>query len=139
MPERESNRQLLVAIVDDDDGVCAGMARLLRAAGMDVVTFGTAEGLLAAPRLASVDALVLDVRLPGMNGLELQRRLQERGVKVPVVFVSANDDPKTRLEARRQGCAAFFGKTHPGCEVIAALLSSVASHQHSLGAAGRAP
>ena len=127
---------LMVAIVDDDMGVCAGMARLLRAAGMHVDTFGTAEELLAAPQLDSLDGLVLDVRLPGMSGLELQRQLLDRQLMVPIVFVSANDDPKTRREAMRQGCAAFFGKTHPGHEVIEALRTCANSHRHPGSADG---
>jgi len=121
----------MVAIVDDDMGVCAGMARLLRAAGMHVDTFASAEELLAAPQLDALDGLVLDVRLPGMSGLELQRQLLDRHLQVPIVFVSANDDPKTRRDAMRQGCAAFFGKTHPGHEVIDALRTCATSHRHS--------
>ena len=112
---------MTVAIVDDDPGACAGMARLLRAVGMTVDTYASAEALLAAPRLPSYDGLVLDVRLGGISGLDLQRQLVQRELCIPVVFVSAHDDPQTRGDVERLGCAAFFGKTEPGSRVIEAL------------------
>ena len=110
-----------VAVVDDDAGACTGMARLLRAVGMRVDTFSSAEALLEAGPRWPYDCFVLDVRLTGMTGLELQRRLTELDVTTPVVIVSAHDDPQTREEARRQGVVAFFGKTEPGSLVIDAI------------------
>lgn len=120
-----------VAIVDDDPGACAGMARLLRAVGMAVDTYPSAEALLAAPRLASYDGLVLDVRLGGISGLELHRQLVQRKLGIPVVFVSAHDDPQTRSDAQRLGCEAFFGKTEPGSRVIEALRHGASRYRGS--------
>ena len=110
-----------VAVVDDDAGACAGMARLLRAVGMRVDTYSSAEALLATGAAWSYDCLVLDVRLTGMSGLELQQQLSRTGVTVPAIIVSAHDDPLTREEARRNGAVAFFGKTEPGALVIDAI------------------
>ena len=110
-----------VAVVDDDGGACTAMARLLRAVGMRVDTYSSAEALLAAGPRWPYDCFVFDVRLTGMTGLELHRRMLELDVHTPVVVVSAHDDPQTRDEARRQGAVAFFGKTEPGSLVIDAI------------------
>ena len=110
-----------IAVVDDDGGACTAMARLLRACGMRVDTFSSAEALLEVGPRWPYDCFVLDVRMTGMTGLELQRRLAELQVTTPVVIVSAHDDPSTREEARRQGAVAFFGKTEPGSLVVDAI------------------
>lgn len=128
----------MVAIVDDDPGACAGMARLLRAAGMSVDTYASAEALLASARLAAYDGLILDVRLGGMSGLDLHRQLLKRGIRTPVVYVTAHDDPQTRGDAERQGCVAFFGKTESGSRVIEALVGG-ASRYRDTGAAPAPP
>ena len=109
---------ILVAVVDDDPGASAGMARLLRTVGMTVDTYASAEALLGSARLAAYDGLILDVRLGGMSGLDLHRQLLKRELRMPVVFVTAHDDPQTRGDAERQGCVAFFGKTESGSHVI---------------------
>ena len=125
---------LTIAIVDDDPGASAGMARLLRAVGMAVDTYPSAEALLAAARLRDYDALVLDVRLGGMSGIELHRLLLKRGIAVPVVYVTAHDDPQTRGDAERQGCVAFFGKTESGSRVIEALRTGADRYRGTDGA-----
>lgn len=128
---------LTIAVVDDDPGASAGMARLLRAAGMAVDTYASAEALLAAPRLPDYDAMVLDVRLGGMSGIELHRRLLKQRSAVPVVYVTAHDDPQTRGDAERQGCVAFFGKTESGSLVIAALRKGASMYRGTDGASPR--
>lgn len=110
-----------VALVDDDVGACVGLARLLRAVGMHVSTFSSAEGFLESGPPWPYDCLVLDVRLTGMSGLELLRRLDEWNVRLPVLMVSADDDPKTRDQARRLGALGFFYKTEPGDALIDAI------------------
>jgi FixJ family two-component response regulator len=120
---------ITIAIVDDDPGASAGMARLLRAVGMTVDTYASAEALLAASRLALYDAMILDVRLGGMSGIELHRLLLQRAIAVPVVYVTAHDDPQTRGDAERQGCVAFFGKTESGNRVIEALRTGASRYR----------
>lgn len=110
-----------VALVDDDPGACTGLARLLRAVGMHVAPFSSAEDLLASGPPWPYDCLVLDVRLTGMSGLELLHRLGEWNVRLPVLMVSADDDPKTRDEAKRLGAIGFFYKTDPGDALIDAI------------------
>jgi FixJ family two-component response regulator len=88
--------------------------------------------LLAAGPEWPYHCFVLDVRLPGMSGLELHRFLVRRQVRTPVVIVSADDDPQTREQARRQGAVAFFGKTESG----ALLIDTIERHADACRAAG---
>ena len=110
-----------VALVDDDVSACLGLARLLRACDMHVATFPSAEDFIAAGPPWTFDCLVLDLRLGGMSGLELQRLLRKWQVALPVFVVSADDDPKTREEAKSLGALAFFHKTEPGEGLIDAI------------------
>jgi FixJ family two-component response regulator len=84
-----------IAVVDDDDEVRASLARLLRARGFAVRAYGSAEEFLVRPREEAPDCLVLDIRLAGMTGIDLRQRLLERGVRTPVVFITALDDVAT--------------------------------------------
>ena len=131
----ESGGQLRIAVIDDDPGACAGMARLLRAIGMQVDTYASGEQYLASRQIHTYDGLVLDVRMGGMSGLELQRQLCGRIPGLPVVFVTAHDDPGTRREAERQGCVAFFGKTESGDLVIDALRNAATRYRSTGGPA----
>lgn len=125
----EPDETLRIAVVDDDPGACAGMARLLRAIGMQVDTYASGEEYLASPQIHTYDRLVLDVRMGRMSGLELQRQLCGRIPGLPVVFVTAHEDPGTRREAERQGCVAFFGKTESGNLVIDALRNAATRYR----------
>jgi FixJ family two-component response regulator len=110
-----------VAVVDDDEGVCRSLSRLLRAGGINPMTYSSAEAFLADDKHPKFDCLVLDIQLGGMTGIELQRRRLTVGDKTPVIFITAHDDPEARAEAQALGCAAFFGKTDSGAEVLDAI------------------
>jgi FixJ family two-component response regulator len=79
-----------VAVVDDDESVRDSTKALLRSAGYRVSTFDSAEQFLSAGSIAETDCLILDIWMPGMNGLELQRRLNDSGVGLPIIFLSAH-------------------------------------------------
>lgn len=110
-----------VAVVDDDEGACRALSRLLRAEGIQPIGYPSAEAFLADTKAPLFDCLVLDVQLSGMSGLELDRRLHASGSSVPVIYVTAHDEPETRALAQAAGCAAYFGKTAPGKDVIEAI------------------
>ena len=112
---------IYVAVVDDDESVCRSLSRLLRAAGIQPVTYSSAEAFLADKKHPKFDCLVLDIQLDGMSGIELQRRRVSAGDKTPVIFITAHNDPEARAEAKAIGCAAFFGKTDSGEEVLEAI------------------
>jgi len=100
------------AIVDDHSGLREAIAALLGAAGYPSRGFGSTEEFMSSPKMAEAACLVLHLRLPGIDGLALQRRLARRGASRPVVFISAHEDRDPRVPARalRQGAVAFFRK-----------------------------
>jgi FixJ family two-component response regulator len=115
-----------VAVVDDDQSVCRSFARLLRAAGIQPITYASAEALLADTKRPRFDCMVFDVQLDGMSGIELGRKLAAEGNLAPVIYITAHDDPETRFEAQAAGCAAYFRKNDPGADVLAAIRSLTA-------------
>ena len=116
-----------VAVVDDDESFACALGRLLRAAGLEVQTYFSAEAFLEAPPLPPPDCLVLDIHLGGMSGLDLQRRLREAGNRVPIIFVTAHDAPENRKEAEEAGCAAYFLKPVSRASLVAAIRAATLS------------
>jgi FixJ family two-component response regulator len=100
----------VIAIVDDDAPLREALGSVMKAAGFSINTFASAEEFLASGNGQKSMCLILDVRLPGMSGLELQRRLREAGNQVPVVFVTAHGDASLRDLALKTGAAAFLNK-----------------------------
>jgi FixJ family two-component response regulator len=115
------NKQTYVAVVDDDEKVCQSFGRLLRAAGLQPITYPSAEAFLEDTKQPRFDCLVLDVQLGGMSGIELAQRLAADGDSPPFIFVTAHDDPVARREAEAAGCAAYFQKTDSGSHVLDAI------------------
>jgi FixJ family two-component response regulator len=87
-----------VAVVDDDRSVCLSFARLLRAAGIQAITYGSAEAFLADTKRPKFDCMVFDVQLGGMSGIELAKALAAPGSSpTPVIYITAHDDPETEV------------------------------------------
>src|ERR1700684_182919 len=84
-----TGNQTIVMIVDDDDSIRKAVRRLMKSYGFAVETFASAEEFLGSDRLAKTSCLILDVHMPGMNGLELQKRLVASGSVVPIIFITA--------------------------------------------------
>ena len=100
----------VVAIVDDEKAVCRAIGRLVMSAGFEPQIFSSAEEFLRSCHEHRPDCLILDLRLPGMSGLELQQQLATSPCRTPIVFVSAHDDPPSREQALRGGAFAFLSK-----------------------------
>ena len=98
-----------IAIVDDDPWVRRSLDRLMRSAGFKTECFGSAEEFLESAG-DFIGCVILDLKLPGMNGLELQRRLADEDIKIPIVFVSAHDDRASKNQALKAGATAFLNK-----------------------------
>ena len=113
--------QTYVAVVDDDESACRALSRLLRAEGIQPVSYLSAEAFLSDTKRPQFDCLVLDIQLGGMSGIELQRQLQASGSSTPVIYITAHDEPETREQARAAGCAGYFRKTAPGQDVLRAI------------------
>lgn len=97
-------------VVDDDASVRTALKRLLKAWGFNVKTFKSAEDFLDSGLAQRPDLLILDVRMSGMTGLELQRTLIEQRSDIPVIFVTAHDDMDARRIAMEAGAVAFLQK-----------------------------
>ena len=111
-----------VAVVDDDPSVLRSFARLLRAAGIQPVTYSSGEAFLADSKRPQFDCIVLDIQLAGMSGIELARVLaRTTGFRTPVVYITAHDDSETRASAEANGCAAYFRKNDSGADVLEAI------------------
>lgn len=100
----------VVSVVDDDDSVRKSLERLLKSAGFKVEAFASAEDFLKFGKQLEIACLILDVRLGGMSGLDLQRQLVAENSQVPIIFVSAHDEQEARARALRAGAIAFLGK-----------------------------
>jgi len=120
------SRTVYVAVVDDDENLRRSFARLLRAAGMRPITYESAEAFLADTLRPRFDCLVLDVQLPGMSGLRLQKHLSAEGNATEILFITAYDDIGSRKEAYAMGCAGYFRKSDSGKEVLDAIKGVVA-------------
>src|ERR1700716_3265233 len=100
----------IVHVVDDDEPLRRAMARLLRAAGFETVVYETAQAVLnAAPNLSS-GCMLLDVRMPGMDGLELLARMGEFGIDLPVIVLTGHGDVPTAVNAMKAGAVDFIEK-----------------------------
>jgi CheY-like chemotaxis protein len=119
-----------VAIVDDDESLCRSLCRLLRAAGLNLVAYPSAEAFLGDAQRPPFGCLLRDVQLDGISGIELQRQLIASGVKTPVIFLTAYDDPEWRAQAIAAGCAAYFRKTDPGAVVLEAIRRAAMRKNH---------
>ena len=100
----------LISVVDDDESIRDSTRTLLRSAGYKVATFESGELFLASDTLPETRCLVLDIRMPGMSGLELQRQVNLSDSSVPVIFVTAHDDKANRKLATDAGASDFFHK-----------------------------
>ena len=110
-----------VAIVDDDVAVCRGLARLLRAASFHPMTFGSATEFLASLDAAVPDCLVVDLQMPEMTGLELQRHLTKVGVRIPTVIITAHDGLGSRERCQAAGAAGYLLKPLQDGPLISAI------------------
>jgi FixJ family two-component response regulator len=108
--ENKKSEEPLVSIVDDDPSVRSSTRRLLRSAGMRAEVFASAEEFLQSGRVTETGCLILDMTMPGMNGLELQRRLTETGRLMPIVFLSARASEEEERRALQAGAASFLRK-----------------------------
>ena len=121
-----------VFVVDDDESARRGLARLLRAAGHDVREFASGNEFLDALQPEVSGCVLLDLRMPGLSGEELQAELESLRVDLPIIVVTADDDPAARRKARTMKATAFFRKPVDGT----ALLDSITWALRSANSSG---
>jgi len=117
----------LVGIVDDDASVRKGMARLITTAGYRVEVFASAREFLERPKPEDLCCLVLDVRMPGLTGLELQEALVVAGSRMSIVFVSGHGDVQGTVKAMKGGAIDFLTKPVDARELLGAIERAVAN------------
>jgi FixJ family two-component response regulator len=116
-----------IAVVDDDESIRDSLKGLLNSVGYSVETFESAELFLDSGVLRKITCLILDVRMPGMNGLELQSRLKQENHSVPVVFVTAHDSLRYRRKAFEAGALEFLPKPFDGDKLIRVIQSALSN------------
>jgi FixJ family two-component response regulator len=100
----------MIYVIDDDESVRKAFRRLLGSENLPAQVFSSAEEFLENLRVGDKDCLILDIRMPGLSGFDLLEELEIRGIKIPVIVVSAFDDDQSRERSRRLGAKAFFRK-----------------------------
>jgi FixJ family two-component response regulator len=108
MASNQSTR--FVAIVDDDESVLSALQDLMEADGLPALCFGSAEEFLESGLQHEAACLIVDIRMPGMSGLELQAKLKAAQSDTPVIFITAHGDERVRMQAMREGAAEFLAK-----------------------------
>jgi FixJ family two-component response regulator len=118
----------LISVVDDDHSVRESLARLIRSLGFGVQVFGSAEEFLKADLSREPDCLILDIRMPGMNGLELHRQLSAADRDLPVIFITAHgSDAEVRARAICAGAVDYLLKPLKEEEVLKAIDTALSS------------
>src|SRR6266705_286507 len=110
MKGKKMPEDIFVSIVDDDVSVRRSTRRLLRSSGFRSEAFASAEGFLNSGWAGETACLILDLRMPGMNGLELQRRIAQNGNPVPIIFLSAQASEEDERTALQLGAVQFLRK-----------------------------
>jgi FixJ family two-component response regulator len=114
----------VVFVVDDDASVREALDSLLRSAGFEVRTFASTEAFLQAERSASTTCLVLDVRMPGANGLDFQKYLAEARISVPIIFITAHGDIPMSVRAMKAGAIEFLPKPFADQQLLDAVATA---------------
>jgi FixJ family two-component response regulator len=120
----------LIGVVDDDESIRDALSSLLRSAGYKCALFPSAEAFLESGRFGETDCMVLDVRMPGLSGLDLQVKLREMNCPIPVIFVTGHADYQVRAKALAQGAAGFLGKPFSDEALLGAISSALRSTKH---------
>jgi FixJ family two-component response regulator len=126
-----AKKRNLVYVIDDDESMRRAFQLLFQSADFDVQAFRSAKEFLESAILSDASCIILDMRMPGMTGLELQKELASRKIGIPVIGVSAYDDRPTRDLARALGAVAFFRKPVDDQALIDAILWAMGVANHN--------
>ena len=114
-------RDITIFVVDDDESIRVALKRLMKSAGLQVETFGSAREFINAGVTNRTGILVADVRMPEMSGLDLQKQLVASGAEIPVIFISAHEDSRAVEMALAAGAVAFLYKPFDDQDLLAAI------------------
>jgi FixJ family two-component response regulator len=131
------SRRPLIAVVDDEESIRKSLRRLFLAAQLDAVVFASGQELLESLRTREPDCLVLDLQMPGLTGLEVQRILTGCGVRFPTIIITAHDEPETRARCLAAGAAAYLCKPLHDEMLLEAIASVTGRTTEAVGAEDR--
>jgi len=114
-----------VFVVDDDSSMRDALRNLFRSVGLNVETFGVAQEFLSRERSKGPGCLVLDIRLPGLSGLDLQRQLADANIQIPIVFITAHGDIQMSVRAMKAGAVEFLTKPFRDQDLLDAVQQAV--------------
>jgi FixJ family two-component response regulator len=123
----------IILVVDDEPLIRQSLDSLLRSVGYVVRSFATAIDLYEADCLPQASCLILDIRLPFTSGLDFQQKLADRGVTIPIIFVTAHGDIPMTVRAMKAGAADFLSKPFRDQDILDSVAAAVAKHQAFLG------
>src|SRR5258707_14622310 len=115
----------IVFVVDDDPSVRRSTERLLCSVGLKVQTFSSAREFLGSHRSDGPACLVLDVRMPGLSGIDLQRELAQSGIRIPIIFITAHGDIPMSVRAMKAGAVEFLTKPFRGRSLLDAVQAAI--------------
>jgi FixJ family two-component response regulator len=124
----------MVFVVDDDQSVREGLSSLIRSIGLNVETYASGHEYLRRPQPRSPACLVLDVRMPGLSGLDLQRELADQGREIPIIFITAHGDIPMTVKAMKAGAAEFLSKPFRDQDLLDAICQALARDRASMAA-----
>jgi FixJ family two-component response regulator len=115
----------LISVVDDDESIRRTTTLLIESFGFRTAAFESAEGFLKSGQLNDTSCLIVDVQMPGMNGLQLQSHLAAAGSGIPIIFITAYDDKESRQRAMQAGAVAFLGKPFSDEQLLQTIRSTL--------------
>lgn len=115
----------MVAVVDDEESVRKAVQRLLKAGGLSVTSFASAEDFLQSAQLNTTGCLVADIRMPGMSGLDLLSELNRKHLPIPTIFITAHGDENLRMQAMRAGAVKFLSKPVDGSTLLTSVQAAL--------------
>jgi FixJ family two-component response regulator len=115
----------LISVIDDDESVCRSTKLLVESFGYRAAVFESAESFLKSGQLYDTSCLVVDVHMPGMNGLELQSHLAGEGYSIPIIFITAYGDKKSRRQGMQGGAVAFLAKPFSDEQLLKSIRSAL--------------
>jgi len=122
--------EAIVYVIDDDGSIREALGSLIRSVGLCVETFASAQEFLSSNRSESAGCLVLDVRLPGLSGLELQRELAEAEIHLPIIFITGHGDIPMTVRAMKAGAVEFLTKPFHDQDLLEAISQAIALDRH---------
>jgi FixJ family two-component response regulator len=131
MTDTRSVSRPTIFVIDDDDSVRSGLSRLLRSLEFDVATYESANEFLERGNYEDVGCLILDVRMPGLSGMDLHDALIGAGIDVPIVFITGHGDVPLSVQAMKKGAVDFLPKPFDENELLNAVRKAIDKHKRT--------